>query len=175
LFAFPQVIAAALALLSVFLLGCIIGWFLRSLVAGTGSKTIARFSAPAAKAPSPVQQDMGEKSQAQNRSSGSERQSAKSGSGMSGQDTRGDAPGVAAKPPVLSAPRNGKADDLKKIRGVGPRLEKTLNDLGIYHFDQISGWGADEIAWVDDNLSFKGRIERDGWVSQAKRLKGDSV
>ena len=70
----------------------------------------------------------------------------------------------------MKAPRKAGADDLKQLKGVGPKLESTLNDLGFWHFDQIAKWGADEIAWVDDNLSFKGRIERDGWIEQAKTL-----
>ncbi len=73
-------------------------------------------------------------------------------------------------PDVLSAPRAGGADDFKLIDGVGPKLEQTLNELGFYHFDQMANWGKDEIAWVDARLRFKGRIERDGWVAQAKTL-----
>ena len=57
------------------------------------------------------------------------------------------------------------------IKGVGPKLEILLNGLGFYHFDQVAGWGADEIAWVDQNLKgFKGRVSRDNWVEQAKQL-----
>jgi len=80
------------------------------------------------------------------------------------------ATGTAKKPRTMKAPRKAGADDLKQLKGVGPKLEQTLNALGFWHFDQIAKWGADEIAWVDDNLSFKGRIERDGWVEQAKTL-----
>lgn len=68
-----------------------------------------------------------------------------------------------------SAPSEG-ADDLKRISGVGPKLEETLNDMGIYRFDQVAAWGPGEIAWVDNRLRFKGRIERDDWMSQAKKL-----
>lgn len=71
---------------------------------------------------------------------------------------------------MLATARDGGADDLKLIGGVGPKLEQTLNDLGVYHFDQIAKWGPSEIAWVDANLRFKGRIERDDWMSQAKIL-----
>ncbi len=70
----------------------------------------------------------------------------------------------------MKAPRKSGADDLKLLKGVGPKLEGVLNGLGFWHFDQVAKWGADEIAWVDDQLSFKGRIERDGWVEQAKIL-----
>ncbi|WP_417247964.1 NADH-quinone oxidoreductase subunit E [Celeribacter sp.] len=74
------------------------------------------------------------------------------------------------KPRTMKAPRKAGADDLKKLKGVGPKLEKMLNDLGFYHYDQIAKWTPEEVAWVDDNLSFKGRIERDGWIEQAKIL-----
>ncbi|MCB1384422.1 MAG: cytochrome c1 [Nitratireductor sp.] len=72
-------------------------------------------------------------------------------------------------PERLSAPR-GVADDLKMISGVGPKLEKTLNGLGFWHFAQIANWKKADIAIVDGELNFKGRIERDDWVKQAKVL-----
>ncbi|TKZ21726.1 NADH-quinone oxidoreductase subunit E [Shimia litoralis] len=73
-------------------------------------------------------------------------------------------------PVILTEARDGGADDLKKLKGVGPKLEQTLNELGFFHFDQIAAWTQAQIAWVDSRLSFKGRIERDGWVDQAKAL-----
>lgn len=82
--------------------------------------------------------------------------------------------GAATKPAnLLTEARDGQADDLKKISGVGPKLEGLLNENGVFHFDQIAAWNADEIAYMDDQLSFKGRIERDDWVAQAKEfMKG---
>ena len=75
------------------------------------------------------------------------------------------------KPEALSAARDGGADDLKMIKGVGPKLEAMLQRLGFYHFDQIGNWTEDEVAWVDQNLEgFKGRVSRDNWVAQAKTL-----
>jgi NADH-quinone oxidoreductase subunit E len=74
------------------------------------------------------------------------------------------------EPELLSAAREGGADNLKLLKGVGPKLEETLNELGFFHFDQIAAWGPAEIAWVDNRLKFKGRIERDGWIEQAKQL-----
>ncbi|UWQ20472.1 50S ribosomal protein L21 [Jannaschia sp. W003] len=74
---------------------------------------------------------------------------------------------------LLDAPRDGKADDLKKISGVGPKLEGLLHKNGVYHFDQIVAWGPEEIAYMDDRLSFKGRIERDGWIEQAKKFAAE--
>jgi predicted flap endonuclease-1-like 5' DNA nuclease len=71
---------------------------------------------------------------------------------------------------LLGAARAGGKDDLKLIGGVGPKLEETLNDLGVYHFDQVAKFTKADIAWVDERLRFKGRIERDDWMSQAKTL-----
>jgi len=80
-------------------------------------------------------------------------------------------PAVGVKPEGLDAARNGVPDDLKLIKGVGPKMEKLCNSLGYYHFDQIAAWTPSEVAWVDDNLEgFKGRVTRDSWVAQAKDL-----
>ncbi len=65
---------------------------------------------------------------------------------------------------------NGEPDDLKKISGVGPKIEEQLNELGIYHYSQIMAFSTEEVAMVDEKLNFKGRIERDDWLSQAKEL-----
>ena len=91
-----------------------------------------------------------------------------SGSASSGGG--GDDEGV--RPEILSQARGGVADDLKKISGVGPKLEKTLNGLGIYHFAQIAAFTPDNAAWVDRRLRFKGRIDREKWIDQAKVLAG---
>ncbi|WP_272007165.1 NADH-quinone oxidoreductase subunit E [Roseovarius sp. ZX-A-9] len=78
---------------------------------------------------------------------------------------------TGTKPATLEGARGGKADDLKMIKGVGPKLEQLLNRLGFYHFDQIANWSGDEVAWVDENLQgFKGRVSRDNWVEQARIL-----
>ena len=75
------------------------------------------------------------------------------------------------KPDLLSAARGGKGDDLELIRGVGPKLAVMLNEMGVWHYDQIAVWTAEELAWVDARLTgFKGRATRDDWVSQAKKL-----
>ena len=88
------------------------------------------------------------------------------------QPETADAPASAGRRPEgMDAARDGGADDLKLIKGVGPKLEELLNSLGFWHFDQIAAWGPDELAWVDDNLEgFKGRASRDEWVAQAKVL-----
>ncbi len=81
-----------------------------------------------------------------------------------------EAPAATKPANLLSEARGGQPDDLKKISGVGPKLEGLLHDNGVFHYDQIAAWTADEIAYMDDQLSFKGRIERDEWTSQAKAL-----
>lgn len=65
---------------------------------------------------------------------------------------------------------DGEADDLKALTGVGPVLEKSLNDYGIFHYKQIAGLKKAEIAEIDEALGLKGRMERDDWVKQAKEL-----
>ena len=73
--------------------------------------------------------------------------------------------------PLFETPE-GDPDDLKQITGVGPALEKKLHDLGITKFEQIAKLKKAEVQKVDDRLNFKGRIERDEWIKQAKALKG---
>ena len=75
------------------------------------------------------------------------------------------------KPALYDAPRGGVPDDLKQIRGVGPKMEAMLNRMGIWHFAQVASWRSEEVAWVDASLDgFKGRVLRDGWVAQARVL-----
>ncbi|MBP1844395.1 NADH-quinone oxidoreductase subunit E [Rhizobium petrolearium] len=66
--------------------------------------------------------------------------------------------------------RPAEPDDLKMISGVGPKIEGILHELGIYTFAQVAAWKKAEREWVDGYLNFKGRIERDDWVKQAKAL-----
>jgi predicted flap endonuclease-1-like 5' DNA nuclease len=79
--------------------------------------------------------------------------------------------GPSIKPEMLTAPRDGGADNLKEIKGVGPKLETLLHEMGVYHFDQIASWSETEVAWMDQNLKgFKGRVSRDTWIAQAQVL-----
>lgn len=75
-----------------------------------------------------------------------------------------------ARPLGLAAPREGKADDLKRIKGIGPQNEGRLHGLGVWHFDQIAAWTPANVDWVGEFLAFPGRIEREDWVAQAKQL-----
>ena len=109
--------------------------------------------------------------------------------GLSGAGISATAPAKPAKeeqPAEPAAPRaptgtlkfmdapDGDKDDLKKISGVGPVLEETLNDLGIYHFRQIAAFTAEDIEAVEAETNFPGRIGRDEWIKQAAELaKGE--
>ena len=83
------------------------------------------------------------------------------------------APATKAAPKTDAAP-SSDGDDLKKLSGVGPALEKKLHENGVTSFAQIASWGPSEIEEFDEKLSFKGRIERENWIEQAKELaKGE--
>jgi predicted flap endonuclease-1-like 5' DNA nuclease len=79
----------------------------------------------------------------------------------------------AATSKAASAPAAG-ADDLKRIRGVGRQIEAKLNAAGITRFEQIAKWTKKDVAEFGEKLSFSGRIEREEWVAQSKKLaKGE--
>lgn len=74
------------------------------------------------------------------------------------------------KPALLTAARASGADDLKQLKGVGPKLEQTLNGLGFYHFDQVAGLRKKEITWLDEQLTRSSAAQITEWSSQAKVL-----
>lgn len=76
----------------------------------------------------------------------------------------------AKKKAAPKAEATAGADDLKKLSGVGPALEKKLLAAGITTFAQVAAWTDADVADMDEQLSFKGRIEREGWIEQAKEL-----
>ncbi|MBU4568325.1 MAG: hypothetical protein KJ833_05110 [Alphaproteobacteria bacterium] len=79
------------------------------------------------------------------------------------------------RPLAMEKPVDGTPDDLTLIGGIGPKIQDVLNSLGIWHFDQIADWTPENIAWVDEYLSFAGRITREGWVEQAAVLVGEAA
>jgi NADH-quinone oxidoreductase subunit E len=79
------------------------------------------------------------------------------------------APKAEDKPETVEVAA-GEEDDLKRIKGIGPVNEKALNELGIYKFSQIAAWTPANVDWVEDFMSFPGRIEREDWIAQAKTL-----
>ncbi|MEZ5744063.1 MAG: hypothetical protein R3D89_10190 [Sphingomonadaceae bacterium] len=79
--------------------------------------------------------------------------------------------GAAGLTGIGIAAARGEPDDLTKINGIGPALKELLNSLGVTRFDQISEWTGGDVAKVDDHLgAFKGRIDRDNWIEQARLL-----
>ncbi len=82
---------------------------------------------------------------------------------------------AAPKPEVeKEATAKTGADDLSRISGVGPVIVKKLNDAGITTFAQIAAFTAEDVAAMDEKLNFKGRIERDNWIEQAKEFAAES-
>ena len=74
----------------------------------------------------------------------------------------------------IDAPR-GEADDLKRITGISPKLEQSLNDLGVYHFWQLADLDAGAVAALDAALKVNGRVTRDNWVAQAKKFVDEAA
>jgi predicted flap endonuclease-1-like 5' DNA nuclease len=75
-------------------------------------------------------------------------------------------PDAAARPTRSSH----EPDDLKRIRGIGVLIEKRLNSLGIVHYEQVANWTGADIERISNILEFKGRIERENWIEQARIL-----
>jgi predicted flap endonuclease-1-like 5' DNA nuclease len=163
----PYIIETALLLLVAFLVGCALGYGLRRLAP---ARQRERRGAPSTTPDPPV---TGAPTTSEPVPSGPpvEKQAA----ALVEPDA---APGKRSRPPAdprpaaLAAPRGGIKDDLKQIKGVGPRIEASLNQLGIFHFGQIARWSKKNVAWVDQHLAFKGRIDRENWIEQAKALSG---
>ena len=75
-----------------------------------------------------------------------------------------------AQPTLLTeAPTEGQ-DKLSAIKGIGPVLEKKLNELGIYSFEQIASWDAEQEVWIGTQMAFPKRVTKEEWVKQAKEL-----
>lgn len=72
------------------------------------------------------------------------------------------------RPVLFDTATDGAADDLKKIKGIGPVLEKRLQDVGVFYFRQIAAWTDDNVAWINSKMEFPGRVQREEWVKQAK-------
>ncbi len=89
-------------------------------------------------------------------------------------EAKREAADAEARPPALPAPREGGGDDLLAIKGIGPKLMGTLNEMGYYHYDQIAAWTPEQVAWVDTNVEgVNGRASRDDWAGQARRLASE--
>jgi predicted flap endonuclease-1-like 5' DNA nuclease len=76
----------------------------------------------------------------------------------------------AGKPAGLPRPRPAGKDNLKQISGLSPLDESTLNNLGVYHFDQIAAWSETEVLWMENHVFARGRVGREDWQGQARAL-----
>jgi predicted flap endonuclease-1-like 5' DNA nuclease len=76
---------------------------------------------------------------------------------------------------MLPAPRNGAPDDFTLIEDVSVLQQTTLYSLGVFHFDQIAAWSAANVAWVDNYLRLRGRIDAEEWIEQADALAREGV
>ena len=143
------VLELALWILLAFLIGCILGCLLRRLFAGEPAPAIAQ-GPPISSGASAVAEVKAESAAVAAEAQALVR--------------------PPSRPTGIAAARGGTPDNLQRISGVGPKNEKTLHSLGFFHFDQIAAWTADEVAWVDDQLKFGGRIGREEWINQARLL-----
>ncbi len=187
----PQIIETTLLVLLIFLVGCGIGYLLRmpgfrsesmepesrkSDRSGAGAATVDvdadSTKAKAAEVAERTESDAPAAVVAPGQEAEEAKPAATASSGEAAEADDAPAPSGPAdgKPELLDAPRGGTKDNLRKIKGVGPKIETKLNELGIYHVDQIAGWDRKNIEWVDEQLAFHGRINREEWVSQAKDL-----
>ena len=138
-----HIIETALIIAAAFLVGAILGYVIRCLFFRPEQPAIVTRSVPA---------------------------SPKSAPRPAPEPVRAPTADADGRPIPLSGPRGGKKDELKRIKGIGPKIEGTLNELGIYHFDQIAGWSSKTVEWVDGYLTFRGRIQREDWITQARKL-----
>ena len=166
-----HLIETMLLLLAAYLAGCVLGYALRRILhaargtrqvsaltpaAATASREVLRQPSPAARLAATVQ--------------GSDPAPALAVRKPAPSRQPGRPKSTDPRPLPLGAPRNGTADDLKQIKGIGPKIEASLNGLGVFHIEQIADWTKPNIDWVDGQLAFKGRIRRERWVEQANEL-----
>lgn len=149
-------IEVALWILLIFLIGCLIGWFLRKLF-GRGEVARVEPVAEPARAVEPVRPMP---------------PTPRPPEPLKPEPAPAAAPARMERPRGLEAARGGKPDQLQRINGIGPKNEKILHTLGFFHFDQIASWTPQQISWVDDHLKFNGRIGREEWIEQSRLLAG---
>ena len=165
----------ALLLLAAYLLGCVLGYATRLvLYAGRGTRQVAPPAAAVVTAPPPEPRKP--RSSAARLAARVEEplppapNAAPAPPPVTALPPAAKATSSGPKPATLSEPRGGQADNLKQIKGIGPKIEASLYAMGIFHIDQIAGWNKANVDWVDAQLSFKGRIRRERWVEQALEL-----
>ncbi len=155
---FDHAAEIALLLLAAYLCGCIIGYCAHRMLRNSAPRPVIAAAPQMVAAP-------------QAKPSGARRLA-----GIAERDVTPTAapPRQINRPPELPAPRGGKPDDLRKIKGIGAKTEAALHNLGIYHFDQIAAWHSSNLDWLEGRIAVKGRIRREQWVEQAVLLATDT-
>ena len=148
------ILELAIGLLFVYFIGCLCGWILHSIIGQGASEPAAVAAEPSVAPREPVHIS-------------APKPAMPSATAAAATPV---ATGKMERPKGITAARGGKADNLQRISGVGPKNEGILNNLGIYHFDQIAAWTVEQVTWVDDHLRFNGRIQREEWIRQAELL-----
>lgn len=161
-----HIFETAIFILATFLIGAILGYLIRCMFfrPKTATAPVAAVVATTTPKPKPIESKAAATKPATSKPAVAKPATAKA---TRPKSTTAEADG---KPIGLSGPSDGKKDDLKRIKGIGPKIEITLNNLGIYHFDQVGGWSSKTVEWINGFISFKGRIQREKWISQAKAL-----
>lgn len=157
-----HLIETASLILAAYLLGCVVGYGVRLILyAGRGTRQVTTIAVPVVTAAPP---------ELKRPRSPAARLAATVDEPAPKPIEIARAKSISPKPAALPAPRSGTADNLKQIKGIGPKIEASLNGLGIYHLDQIATWTKANVDWVDGQLAFKGRIRRERWVEQAAEM-----
>ena len=167
----------AFLLLAAYLAGCVLGYAARRILhAARGTRQVTAAAAPVA-APAPPRRSPSAAARlAATVDEPLQKLAPRPGRPVAATPNPPSKPAAAQaklpgqRPPSLAAPRDGLADNLKQIKGIGPKIEASLHGLGIFHIDQIAGWSDANSAWVDAHLAFRGRIRRERWVEQAREL-----
>ena len=134
---------------------------------GTGSLSVAALAAMAPASNKPARAEVSKVAKPKKAAAPKKTAAPKKAAAKAEAPKKEAAPKKAA--PKKAAAATG-ADDLKQLSGVGPALEKKLHENGVTTFAQVAGWTKADIDDMDGKLSFKGRIEREDWVAQAKKL-----
>ncbi len=172
-------LSAILLLLIAYVMGCTIGCWLR----GVSSREAARTTAPEVKSPKRAVGTVStEPTPAATLMAETVSTEPTPAATVTAETASSEKP-ATMKPPtsrkparrtsVKSKPAATDADDLKRIKGVGPVIERKLNDSGVRHFRQIAEWTPADVEEMDEALDFKGRIVRESWIAQAEALAKD--
>jgi NADH-quinone oxidoreductase subunit E len=167
------VLELLLWILLAFFVGCILGCILKmifghrpSVATSAGATMPASASSPSA-APAPSPKPKANKKPAARPALAN---AAKPAAKVESKSTAIAPAAKGEQPKGIPTPRAGQPDKLQRISGIGPKIERTLHALGIFHFDQIAHWTEDQTLWVEDHLKFKGRIARENWIDQSRLL-----